>query len=46
MAAIGGLKRCENCGAYSPRIQKDGFDKLFQVCFYPKANYNLSSSCG
>lgn len=34
MAAIGAVKRCENCGAYSPRIQKDGFDKLFQVCRY------------
>ena len=31
MAAIGAAKRCENCGAYSPSIRKDGSDKLFQV---------------
>ncbi|CAM9299534.1 unnamed protein product, partial [Choristocarpus tenellus] len=28
---IGGIKRCENCGAHSPRIRKDGSDKFFQV---------------
>ncbi|CAN0474263.1 unnamed protein product, partial [Ascophyllum nodosum] len=35
MSAIGAAKRCENCGAYSPSIRKDGSDKLFQM---PLAN--------
>ncbi len=28
---MGACKRCENCGAYSPNIRKDGSNKLFQV---------------
>lgn len=32
MKSIGACKRCENCGAYSPNIRKDGYNKLFQVC--------------
>lgn len=29
--AMGACKRCENCGAYSPNIRKDGSNKLFQA---------------
>lgn len=31
MKSIGMCIRCENCGAYSPKIRKDGSNKLFQV---------------
>lgn len=29
--SMGACKRCENCGAFSPNIRKDGSNKLFQV---------------
>ncbi|CAM9834431.1 unnamed protein product, partial [Hapterophycus canaliculatus] len=31
MKGMATCKKCENCGAFSPTIRKDGSNKLFQV---------------
>ncbi|CBJ30250.1 RNA polymerase 1-4 RNA polymerase I large subunit [Ectocarpus siliculosus] len=42
--AMGACKRCENCGAFSPNIRKDGSNKLFQVPLSDK-NRMANQSC-
>jgi hypothetical protein len=37
MKIIGGMKKCENCGAFSPALRKDGYSKLFQKPLNDKA---------
>jgi hypothetical protein len=37
MKIIGSLKKCENCGAFSPALRKDGYSKLFQKPLNEKA---------
>ena len=37
------MKKCENCGAYSPAFRKDGFSKIFQKAL-PKRTQKIMRS--